>query len=363
MSDEGNSLVWSDVLRRLRRGGSWADLAVGTAPRIEAALRANDFATVSQLADFFLVEARVIFDLYAQWLRDIRSFLEAKLPGSTTLAAQIGRIETLAGEYHPILGIGREAAWRAVEESTHQLRSAAARGERAIQNFERMRDDWRALHDGEVDIIGGLMDIVIRELGEDALGEMYDWLLGDWFRQRYVRFDVSKVTWNEAFELIVYLTFESMHGHMSGPARDGSVSYEEFDDRITVTFAPCGSGGRTLVGERRDGLPPLTEPPFNYGVLQEQHAFAWNTRGVCAYCAHCCVLTEKMPIEQFGYPVRVVDPPTYPNDGNAVCKWTVYRKPEFVPEHVYARLGASKPPAGAQLGSAGFAARLREPSL
>lgn len=360
MSDDGNTLVWSDALGRQRRGGSWADLAVGTAPRIEAALHASDFATVSRLTDFFLIEARVIYDLYAQWQRDIRRFLDAKLPESQSLAVRIGEIEELVTRHHSILAVGREAAWQSINEAALKLK-----GEHAVRDFVQMRDQWRALHDGEVDFIGGLMDIVIRELGEAALGEMYeDWLLGEWFRQRYVRFDVSKVAWTDAFELIVYLTFESMHGHMSGPERDGSVTYEEFEDRITVTFAPCGSGGRMLVGEPRDQLAPLMEPPFRYRVLQEPHAFAWNTRGVCAYCAHCCVLTEKMPMEHFGYPVRVVDPPTYPNTGNAVCRWTVYRKPEYVPEHVYARLGARKPPAGAQLGSAGFAARTRrEPSL
>jgi hypothetical protein len=59
------------------------------------------------------------------------------------------------------------------------------------------------------------------------------------------------------------------------------------------------------------------------------------------------------------YPVRVVDPPTYPNEGNAVCRWTVYRRPEYVPESVYTRLGLQKPPAGAELGSAGFPSRAR----
>lgn len=360
MNGHGEALAWSDALGRQRRGGSWADLAVGTAPKIETALREGDFTTAIQLTGFFLIEARIIFDLYAQWRGDIQRFLEAKVSEPRALAGEIGEIEALVERYHPVLGVGRDAAWQALNAAAEQVKAGAARGESALSDFTQMRDHWRALHDGEVDLIGGLMDIVIRRLGEAALGEMYeDWLLGEWFRKRYVRFDVSRVPWTEAFELIVYLTFESMHGHMSGPDRDGSVTYEEFDDRITVTFAPCGSGGRMVVGEQRDQLPPLMEAPFRYRVLEERHAFAWNTRGVCAYCAHCCVLTEKMPIEHFGYPVRVVDPPTYPNDGKAVCRWTVYRKPEYVPERVYSRLGLKKPPAGTQLGSAGLASRAR----
>jgi hypothetical protein len=67
-----------------------------------------------------------------------------------------------------------------------------------------------------------------------------------------------------------------------------------------------------------------------------------------------------MPIAAFGYPVRVVDPPLYPNDGDAVCRWTVYRRPEAVPEAVYTRLGYCKPKPGEILGSAGQGARRPE---
>jgi hypothetical protein len=178
--------------------------------------------------------------------------------------------------------------------------------------------------------------------------------LGDWFATRYKRFDVSHFKWEEAFPLVVYLTFESMHGHLSGPGRGGDVTYEEFDDRVVFTFAPCGSGGRAVVGEPLDGTPPRMEAPYRFKTLEEPHRFAWNTPGVCTYCAHCCVLTEKLPIERFGYPIRVVDPPLYPNDGNAVCKWTVYRRPQDVPAAVYERLGYRKPDQDAALGSASW---------
>jgi len=51
----------------------------------------------------------------------------------------------------------------------------------------------------------------------------------------------------------------------------------------------------------------------------------------------------------------VVGPPTYPNDGKAVCRWRLYRQVEDVPAAVYERLGLAKPPAGAALGSRGIA--------
>jgi hypothetical protein len=221
-----------------------------------------------------------------------------------------------------------------------------------------MKDVWRHLHDSDVDHLSGLFDVVITRFGETALGEMYEkWVIGDWFDKRYKRFDVTHFPWAEAFPLIVYLTFESMHGHLAGPGRLGDVTFESFDDRVVFTFAPCGSGGRSVIGEPLDGTPPRMDPPYRWKALEECHDFAWNLKGVCTYCAHCCILTEKMPVEAYGYPVRVVDPPLYPNDGRAVCKWTVYRTPEAVPDAVYERLGFRKPGRGETLGSAGAGAR------
>src|SRR5690606_13389844 len=136
---------------------------------------------------------------------------------------------------------------------------------------------WRHLHDSQVDYISGLFDIVVRRYGEAALGEMYEgWVIGDWFARRYQRFDVSRFAWKDAFPLIVYLTFESMHGHLSGPGRLGDVTFESHDDRVVFTFAPCGSGGRTVVGEPLDGTPPRMEAPYRFKVLEEEHDFAWN---------------------------------------------------------------------------------------
>jgi len=75
-------------------------------------------------------------------------------------------------------------------------------------------------------------------------------------------------------------------------------------------------------------------------VLQEAHDFAWSTPGVCRYCVHCCVLQQLTPIDDFGYPARVIDPPTRPGDP---CTWTVYRDPSLVPAEAYERVGRKKP--------------------
>ncbi len=352
-------LVHDPVLGRPIRADAWPSLATGTYSKLREAIAAGA-PDVKDLSDFFLLEARVIYDIYTQWRRDTLRYLTDHGLADAEIAAETERIRAVSLAGRPPLLADRERSWSRIAELGAAL-EALPRTE-ALAQLDTMKELWRHLHDSEVDYISGLFDLVIRRFGEPALGDMYEnWVIGDWFATRYKRFDVSHVDWKDAFPLIVYLTFESMHGHLAGPGRLGDVTYEEYEDRVVFTFAPCGSGGRTVIGEPLDGTPPRMEPPYRFKVLEEEHPFAWNTKGVCTYCAHCCVLTEKMPMEHFGYPIRVVDPPLYPNDGKAVCKWTVYREADGAPDAVFERLGMKKPPAGAPLGSAGRSMRESNP--
>jgi hypothetical protein len=338
-------------LGRAIRADDWEGLRRGTSRLLSDALAEGRAAEAGELAGFFVTEARVIHEIYAQWRRDTHRYLSDHGLDAAEIAAEDARIRALALTGRPPATADFDAAWTALEAAAARLASPA--------DAERLREDWRHLHDAQVDHLAGLFDLVIRRFGEPALGEMYEgWVIGDWFARRYQRFDVSRFAWDEAFPLIVYLTFESMHGHLSGPGRLGDVEFESFPDRVTFTFAPCGSGGRTVSGEPLDGTGPRMEPPFRWKALEGAHPFAWNTPGVCTYCAHCCVLTEKLPMERFGYPVRVVDPPVWKEgaDSPGTCRWTVYRAPELVPEAVYARLGMTKP-APDTLGSGGAAQR------
>jgi hypothetical protein len=338
-------------LGRPVRTGSWADLAEGTVPRLLRAIADGRAADAADLAAFFVVEARVCFDIYTQWNRDALRYLAHRGLDEATLAAETTRIEALVLAGRPE-GTGDRATAFARFEALAREAGAAAPG--AAEAAVAMSERWRHLHDTDVDRLTGLFDIVVRRFGETAIGDMYEgWLIGDWFNKRYVRFDVSRQPWQEAFDLLVYLTFESMHGHLAGPGRQGSITFEEHADRVVFSFDPCGSGGRTVRGEPLDGTPPRDEPPYGFAVLEEAHTFTGGKKGVCTYCAHCCILTEKLPIERFGYPVRVVDPPLWPAGRNDPCRWTIYRTPEAVPEEVYARVGARKPAPGEPLGSAG----------
>ncbi len=92
------------------------------------------------------------------------------------------------------------------------------------------------------------------------------------------------------------------------------------------------------------------EPPYDWKVTEEKHSWNHYTPGVCLYCAHCIILMEEMPMDRFGYPVRVIDPPVYDADtrrpsasaarsASGRCSRTRPR----CPEEYYERVGRTKP--------------------
>ena len=105
------------------------------------------------------------------------------------------------------------------------------------------------------------------------------------------------------------------------PGRLGDIEIVEEPGRIVFRFSPCGTGGRTFVdgwngpgagdggtGARRSPM----DDPDRFGVTTRPHDWSWGKAGVCLYCVHCCQLQERIPIRRFGYPLRVVDPPLWP---------------------------------------------------
>jgi hypothetical protein len=167
--------------------------------------------------------------------------------------------------------------------------------------------------------------------------------MGDWYDAHEQRLDVRLQDWSESTRQLQMAILDGFHGHLTGPDRLGDVEIIEEEDRRGFRFAPCGSGGRTMsdaasVGGARPGSP------YNMAVTTEPHDWAWNTVGVCAYCVHCCLLNELTPIDRLGYPLRVIDPPVWPDDrANPTCTWWVYKDPSLVPDEVYRRVGRERP--------------------
>lgn len=353
------TLAHNSVLGRTTRDESPRDLTVSTFQRVREAILAGRHGLARDYIDYFHDEALVCRRLYDQWIPAMREYFVRKGLGEQAFVGALERtLRVIAPTGQPTWD--RIAGWQRYLELKDGLKAdlgaetgADALSEGALLTaLAHMKEAWRVAHDMDVDTLLGLFDVVVDELGEEAIGELWErHLVRSWFEERYVRFDVSRADWKESFELLVFLSFEAMHGHLCGPRREGDVEYREFEDRVELEFDPCGSGGRAYRGEPLEGTGSRMEAPYGFKPVQGAYDFTWNKRGICTYCAHCCVLTELMPAKAFGYPVRVIDPPSYPHAANAKCRYTIYRDPRDIPEHVYQRIGLTKPSADQALGS------------
>ena len=273
----------------------WVALAEPTVERIERARRDGRADDAAALARQLVDDAQEIHDLLADWAR---------------------RLPELLGEAPPPLE-AFERGWAAFV--------AGCSGFGPDTDLDALVAIWRAAHDHALDRVATLVDRWVDRHGEARLGELWRELQRDgiaFYRGAYG----PDRPWAESFDRLLRVAIDGMHGHLGGPRGRGEVAVAVHDDRVSLTFAPCGSGGRVLDGG-------------SHGVVVGAHDFAWSTPGVCRYCVHCCVLQQQGAIDLHGYPARVIDPPTEPG---APCTWTVYRDPALVPDSAYERVGRSR---------------------
>lgn len=349
------TLAHDPDLGRVIRNESPQDLRVSTYRRVQEAILARKYALARDYIAYFHDEALVCRRLYDQWLADTRNYFLHKGLGEQKFAAAHERVLSVIAPPTQTAW-DRVAGWQRYldlkDRLLANLNANTPEPASLLSELQQMKEAWRIAHDMDVDTLLGLFDTVIDEMGEATIGEMWEqYLVREWFDKRYARFDVSRTDWRESFRLLVFLSFEAMHGHLCGPTREGDVEYREFEDRVELEFDPCGSGGRAYRGEPLDGTGSRMQAPYGFKAVQGAYDFTWNKRGICTYCAHCCVLTEIMPAKAFGYPVRVIDPPSYPHAANAKCRYTIYKDPRAIPAHVYQRIGLTKPAADQPLGS------------
>jgi hypothetical protein len=338
-------LGFSEVLGRRVRTGDWQEQKVSTYDKIRQALEAGDFQSAAAFVGFFADEADVIFGFFRQLIPDANEFLLKRGLTKTDLRELNAKIIALL-----TLPDGRPFnARRLWEEFRAQgealvLLCGQEDADGALELLPRFKETWRIVQDRDVDHLYGLINEVVVRFGEPALEEFWNFVIGPLFTTRYAKFDISQFPWAESLQTNLYLAFEAMRGHLVGQGRFGNMEFEEDEDRFTYRFDPCGSGHRALRGDDQvEGTPSRMKPPYNWGVTKEKHDFAWNKEGVCYYCSNCCIVMQLKPIDAFGYPVRVVEPPTYPSNVAAKCTWHVYKDPTKVPERFYTDVGRTKP--------------------
>lgn len=345
----GTTIEFSEILGRRVRLGSWEDQKISTYRKIAGAIEQGEWDFAADLVDYFTDEAQVCFSLYRQWLNDLRRFLL----DSGTPAAEVSAVDADVRS-KLTLPDGREwnphRHWDEYRARQRDLLAAIYRQQPA-EGFEAlatMKETWRQTHDRDVDHTYGLMSAIQERYGAQGIADMYQRVLIPLFAWRYGKFDIDQHPWDEGLETLMLVACEAMRGHLVGPERTGDFELIEEDDRYVLRFDPCGSGGRTVRGDWIEDTPARMEAPYNWGVSNEEASWNHYTKGVCLYCAHCIVLMEEIPIDRFGYPVRVIDPPIYPDtdrdpDVRQKCQWTMFKDPTAVPEEVYVRVGRTKP--------------------
>jgi hypothetical protein len=192
--------------------------------------------------------------------------------------------------------------------------------------------EGKRLHDGFCDWIYSLLTYIADQFGEE---ELY----------KTLRFNAKE--WKSVVDLIPLVTVEefvqfnaeTVRTHRCGPGEKGNFTVTEEPDRFIMSFDPCGAGGRMRRVGQLDKSPPRTEPPFNFGKTKKAYPWSWGKKGVLYYCLHCCVMSEIMPIEWVGFPVRVCEYPDNPADP---CAWIFYKEPQLIPEKYYTRVGKKK---------------------
>ncbi|MBA3234735.1 MAG: hypothetical protein H0T59_01925 [Chloroflexi bacterium] len=354
------TIAFADLLGRRVRMGTWEDQKVSTYRRIIEAVDGARWDEAARLGAYFVDEANVCFTLYRQWIGDLNGYLRDKGVEADVIAARNDQAVTLASlpdgsPWQP------RRHWDRFLSEVQDFTAAAYReqSDEAKVKLDVMKETWRQCHDRDVDHTYALMSLIKEQLGEDAIRDMYDRVLMPLFVWRYEKFDIDKHPWDESLETLMLVAFEAMRGHLVGPERTGDMELVELEDRYVLRFDPCGSGGRTLRGDAIEGTPPRMQPPYDWTVTEEPHTWNHNTPGVCLYCAHCIILMEEMPMDRFGYPVRVIDPPVYDAANTAAgtaqkCQWQMFKDPTQVPEEYYTRVGRTKP---AKFGSKAQGAR------
>lgn len=345
-------LTWSDELSKRIREGDWDDQAASTVGRIEEAIDVGDGESAAQLLDYFMEETKVVYRIYDVWYTGLEEWLHNEGVSPRDLEAEILRIRSLlrfpdGSEFEPA------STWESLGARAgslgNRLRVGTIDQAEARQHVDGICEDWRQLHDRWVDFLSGLFTFIAARFGEPRLEDAYRYLLEPYVQERYMPYDLREQAYEETIYRNLYTSFEAMRAHLVGPQRRGDIEFEETGDSWVLRFDPCGSGGRSSRGDPIEGTGPRPDPPYNFGVTEGEYDWAWNEKGICYYCAHCCLALELLPAERWGHPVRVVDSPRYPDetsgDEPAKCTWTIYKSIEAIPEEAYRRIGRTKPDA------------------
>ena len=370
--DAASPLQFSTTLNRLIRQDEPAQLGAPTRPLLEAAVREGRAADALDWLDYYLLEFAQIWFIFGAWdWHMVRYYLDRKGDQAWTQLLGVSMapwLDATAGAEKPVAAqvdvAGHHArllipgcAWvfhLTEGDSRYDLTldSPAAQNTRwdewradmttairagDLSAFTHLLDqhlvEARLIHDVMCDWAWALLTCLAAEWGEAALGDILRVTEEPWVTVRYEKLREMSVADS------LQLTIEGMRGHFSGPGRAGAISVVEEPDRYVLIFDACGTGGRMRRGDPVAGSGSRLAAPYNFLNIQGAYDWTWNRKGVCAYCAHCAVVNQILPIEGLGRPMRMTEYPDQPNDA---CRWIIYKDPRGFPDQAFLAVGKSR---------------------
>lgn len=332
------ALTYNNLLGHLVRSDPWLEQGQSSYELAFAALDSADFSRARDYGAITVQEASEAYELYALWLDQIPQVLLDNGIDQNLLSRSMSQLVSTIGDHD------LDTGWSTYQSLIEAFADACHNGDGSLARslLDEARGTWQHHHDRACDTICGLLDVAAAAMGEAFIGELWDILLAGMYERSARVYHPANLSWAQAVERLVLDIFEATRGHLTGPRRDGAFSVVEEESRWVITFAPCGSGGRSYAPEPVG--PAAAHPADAAGarsVTTERHDWAWNRTGVCLYCAHCCQLQQRAPIARLGFPLRVIDPPIQGQD--PVCTWSIYKDPARVPDKAYTSVGFEAP--------------------
>lgn len=364
-----NALRFSPTLNRMLRQDAPLNLGAPTRPFLEEAVREARTSEALLWLDYFLLELEQIRYIFGVWdWHMVRYYLDRKGESAflelleDSMAPWLGTTAGLgqtrpatveqsdAGVRLSVLGLSpsfyltpgdkrfaltldtpesqelRWREWRAEIEATIQ----AANIDRFNQLLDGHTAEARLIHDVICDWAWALLTVIAREWGETSLGDVLRVTEEPWVTVRYEKLR------DLGIEDSLRLTIEGMRGHFSGPGRAGTITVTDEPDRYVLAFDACGTGGRMRRGDPLAGSGSRLAPPYNFLNIGGAYDWTWNRESVCAYCAHCAVVNQILPIEGLGRPMRMTQ---YPEHANDPCRWIIYKDLNSFPDEAFTSVG------------------------
>jgi hypothetical protein len=366
-------LRYSPTIKRLIRQDPPEELGKPTRLYLEEAVREGRVNEAMQWLDYLIAEVAGIHYLLSAWnWYMVRYYLERVGEDAwpallrESMALWLGTTAGLPGQ--PVAdvitagrnarlivpGLPREVHLTEGEKRFHltldspaeqEARRTAMRAEMDaaiaasdLTGFNRILDGWRVedrfIHDVLSDWTWAMMSVLGRRWGEASLGEIQRATEEPWVTVRYAA--IRDISPEESLQLSV----EAHRGHFAGLSREGAVTVVDESDRYVIQLDQCGSGGRMVQGDPVVGNGSRIDPPYNFLMLEGAYDWTWGICGVGAYCSHCAIVNQILPIEWLGRPMRGT---AFSDRADPPCKWFIYKHPDAVPDRTFTEVGKQRP--------------------